>query len=82
MGVYEPKPILANDVPSLQRAVAEELREVAAATVEDLLALAVKHVEPSKVYIGLIAYADGTDWDPGSGEGMYVYKSGGWTFIA
>ena len=82
MGVYEPLPILAHDVPSLQRAVAEELRQVAAATTIDLLALAVKHAEPDKVFVGLIAYADGTDWNPGSGEGVYVYKTGGWTFIA
>src|SRR5215813_8829102 len=56
MSVYEPKPLLALDLPSLQRAVAEEFRAVAAATTDDLLGLAVKHVEPSKVFIGLIAY--------------------------
>lgn len=40
------------------------------------------HEEPVKPFVGLTAYADGTDWNPGSGEGLYVYKSGGWTFIA
>lgn len=40
------------------------------------------HVEPEKPRVGRVAYADGTDWNPGSGEGLYVYKSGGWTFIA
>lgn len=39
------------------------------------------HVEPIKVYVGMVRYADGTDWDPSDGEGLYVYKSGGWTFI-
>ena len=40
------------------------------------------HEEPHKPRLGLLVYADGTDWNPGSGEGLYVYKSGGWTFIA
>lgn len=26
---------------------------------------------------GLIAYANNTDWNPGSGEGLYLYTSGG-----
>lgn len=41
-----------------------------------------QHVEIEKPRVGTVLYADGTDWDPGSGEGLYVYKSGGWTFIA
>lgn len=40
------------------------------------------HEEPPKPFVGLVVYADGTDWNPGSGEGLYVYKSGGWTLIA
>lgn len=32
---------------------------------------------------GWIAYADGVGWDPGSGEGLYVYKAdAAWHFIA
>lgn len=43
----------------------------------------VLHVEPAKPRVGLVAYADGTDWDPDSGgahggEGLYVYTSAGW----
>lgn len=31
---------------------------------------------------GTLAYANGTDWDPGSGEGLYLYNSGGtWTKV-
>jgi len=41
----------------------------------------VQHVAPTKPSISSIAYADGTNWNPGSGEGLYVYKSTGWTFI-
>lgn len=31
--------------------------------------------------VGRVAYADGVTWNPGSGEGLYVYKSTGWKFI-
>ncbi len=36
------------------------------------------HVEPTKVRTGLTVGADGTDWDPGSGEGVYTYYAGSW----
>ena len=40
------------------------------------------HAEPDKVWTGLIVIADGTDWDPGSGGGPYIYWSGtGWVFL-
>lgn len=32
---------------------------------------------PTKPTQGDIRYADGTSWDPGSGEGIYLYDSGG-----
>lgn len=34
-------------------------------------------------YDGFLAYADGTNWDPGSGKGFYRYEIGGgtWVFI-
>lgn len=38
-------------------------------------------VEPSKLRDGLIVYADGTEWDPGSGEGIYAYYSATWNFL-
>ena len=36
---------------------------------------------PERYSIGFIAYADGTNWNPGSGEGLYVYKSSGWALL-
>lgn len=39
------------------------------------------HVAPTKVKVGMVRYADGANWDPGSGEGLYVYKSTGWTLL-
>ena len=36
---------------------------------------------PPNPYPGLIAYADGINWDPGSGEGPYMYTTSGWVFM-
>lgn len=57
------------------QAVGRELGETTA------LELRTSFVEPKKPRIGMLVYADGTEWDPGSGEGLYVFKSGGWTFV-
>lgn len=32
---------------------------------------------PAKPRTGMLCYADGTSWDPGSGEGLYEYRSDG-----
>lgn len=37
------------------------------------------HVEPERLTEGLVANADGTDWNPGSGAGLYEYVSGAWS---
>jgi hypothetical protein len=39
------------------------------------------HVAPDKPQNGQVVYADGTDWNPGSGRGLYFYKGSTWTFI-
>jgi len=36
---------------------------------------------PDKPRRGLVVYADGTDWNPGSGEGLYRYNGSTWVFI-
>lgn len=36
------------------------------------------HVAPAKPREGMVRFADGTDWNPGSGRGLYSYVSGSW----
>lgn len=43
------------------------------------ITLSVLGAEPSKPINGMIVYADGTAWDPGSGAGVYARVSGAWT---
>lgn len=35
-------------------------------------------VAPTKPRAGMIALADGTNWNPGSGAGFYGYYGGAW----
>ena len=37
------------------------------------------HEEPQRPRVGDIRYADGTDWNPGSGEGVYLFDGTSWT---
>ena len=37
------------------------------------------HIEPKRPRAGDIRYADGTDWNPGSGEGVYLFNGTSWT---
>lgn len=38
----------------------------------------ISHAPPPKLFDGLIRYADGSDWDPGSGKGLYQYQGSAW----
>jgi hypothetical protein len=60
----------------LQRAMVE-----AAQKAEPFAELQVLSEEPSRRRNGMEVEADGTNWDPGSGAGKYVYRSGAWVFI-
>lgn len=65
----------------LARHIETELRNIETALGQTQAGhLDVVHVEPNKLQDGDIRYADGTDWNPGSGRGIYFYDSGvpGW----
>lgn len=42
----------------------------------------IQYKPPARFFPGLVVYADGTQWDPGSGEGIYRYSlSGSWVKV-
>jgi hypothetical protein len=49
-----------------------------ALTMQDFLWLVETNVEPERPREGMIYFADGSDWDPGGGRGIYAYYSGAW----
>lgn len=63
------------DPVQLQRFLRDELQKIGAA----MQALAAGHLDrqstaPLKMRDGDIRYADGTNWNPGSGVGIYYFK--------
>jgi len=80
--MYSPRqlPITSDQLPDY---VQQELQNVARAFVEpvDFLQLTVTTVAPAKPRRGRIYYADGTNWNPGSGEGVYRFNGFAWVFV-
>jgi hypothetical protein len=81
--MYVPLPIGGDykdpDVQRLAQYLIGELRTIGN-TLEtvDSVELVKLHVEPSKPRVGLLVYADGSDWNPGSGVGFYGYSGSAW----
>ncbi len=65
--------------PAVAAWLANALEELTnALTTVDNLSLEELHVEPAKYKNGMLVYADGTNWNPGSGEGVYARQAGAW----
>lgn len=75
---YAPTPAPA--AGSLRAWVLAELRRagVAIDAPTDQITLIERHAAPARPYTGLTVLADGTDWDPGSGQGVYTYYGSAW----
>lgn len=84
MPKYEAPSSAPESFKEYQLWVTEELRHIADAVSEletDLVLLKEWNAEPDKLYNGLVAYADGTNWNPGNGRGAYIYANGSWMFL-
>ena len=64
------------DAAQLDRVIRELGRELSSP-----LILPVLYAAPDKPKDGQIVYADGTTWDPGSGEGIYCYYNSAWNYL-
>jgi hypothetical protein len=71
---------MPTDAPrGLKAWLADELRRIAAALNQPgALHLAELGAEPERPADGMIVYADGSTWNPGSGAGFYGRESGAW----
>ena len=80
---YVPRPrVNAQDVNTLQDYLEMEFISISRSLLDfrevDLRPSARVPVKPRT---GMIVYADGTNWNPGSGAGVYVYVAGVWTLL-
>jgi hypothetical protein len=70
------------DAAEMQRFLFDELKKISDA----INGLALGHLDqttvvPLKARDGDLRYADGILWNPGSGKGVYVYKSTAWVLL-
>lgn len=78
--MYVPKLAPGGDsVDDLEKWATQEFQEIQKSlSVQDFLVLKEYHEPPAKYKNGLVVLADGTDWDPGSGAGVYCYYGNAW----
>lgn len=81
-GIFAPEPLERSSLEGLAASVEREMLRIAAMSEIALLRqIEFLHVEPDKPREGMVAGADGTDWDPGSGQGVYIYFAGAWNVL-
>lgn len=78
---YTPTPVPNDATPGLKAWLADQLRRIAdslrAPSVSSLV-LQPLAAAPARPEEGMLVNADGTNWDPGSGAGVYQRLSGAW----
>jgi hypothetical protein len=75
MSRYSPEPVPL-DSAELPSYFAREMAKLQAAFNDN--AIDYLNVAPDKPYDGLLVVADGTNWNPGSGQGVYCYYNSTW----
>lgn len=58
-----------------------ELENIARSINTPFATLEMLYVAPTRPRDGMVALADGTNWNPGSGAGFYGYRAGSWRFL-
>lgn len=83
--IYRPEstPIFQNqEVVDLSRFIEQELTKISQ-TLSNLevesLRFTILNTAIGKPRNGDVAYADGTNWNPGTGAGLYQYVGGAWS---
>lgn len=79
--MYAPTAVPEDTPRGLKAWLASQFRMIAAELIQAqpvTVTVTVLGVEPRRPQNGMIAYADGVEWDPGSGEGFYGYEAGAW----
>lgn len=68
-----------NETRNLTAFLMDELRRVQLIfNGVSILRLVEHRSPPARPRLGMVALADGTDWDPGAGQGVYAFFNGIW----
>lgn len=78
--MYKPGNINTASLDALAMSLRAELGRLAIefSQPSEYLALKTLHAAPDRIFDGMIVKADGTDWNPGAGSGVYVYTGAAW----
>lgn len=83
--IYRPREIPSSFNAEQQEFLRQEFANIRAAweAAKSSERLDYRHVAPEKINAGDLVLADGTDWDPGSGVGLYRRNeaNSAWVFI-
>ena len=74
---YKPRTPPKTSLAALAVWLGQELRLLATA-LDRPPVLQERHTPPDKLIPGMIVWADGTDWNPGAGRGIYWYDGTNW----
>jgi hypothetical protein len=76
--MYSPNPPpFGNDVGSLKQYVGDEFQRIAQSGSDriDSYIFNALAVAPDRPRAGMVAYANGTNWNPGNGAGLYLFTT-------
>lgn len=77
--ILPPPPRGNPELNSLYQALTQEFKNLAMELAKDkFLHLVSQNVAVDNPRVGMVAYADGTNWNPGYGAGIYAYDGAGW----
>lgn len=76
--MYTPKPAPENLSVQILWAELNEIKSVLQRLLTDQVTFGTTYSEPQKPESGRTYYADGVSWNPGSGEGPYIYLQDEW----
>ena len=84
MSAYKPG-YVPDDPKDLSQFLRDELARLqkTLSDAQGAVTLEVLHAEPTRIWAGMYVNADGTDWNPGSGEGLYRrdQTNASWVFV-
>lgn len=75
---YVPAPLPTTIGPNLLEFLRREFLMIKGALDTFSLNMQLLAQEPERPQEGMLRYANGIDWDPGFGKGVYVYDGTGW----
>lgn len=77
---FNPLPLMGSSIGELQNTMQQNLRLLAEVLNAQVTEVKLKPlaVAPTKPREGWLSFADGTNWNPGAGAGVYEYRAGAW----